>query len=420
MKEEYLHYIFRTKQLGKNFTTTKNLNVEILNFGLFNTNAGPDFLECKIKLNGKIWAGQIEFHVKSSDWIKHKHQNDPNYNNVILHMVFEHDLEITSGQYELPVVELKNVISQSHYLKYKTYMNSKNWIACQNDIQSVDDFIIFQQKEKALLNRLSRKSKSIINLFEHYNGDRKKVFYIVLFKAFGTKVNQQAFKKLGENFDHKVIAKLNYDLVKIQAYLFGISGFLTEKNEDKYFLNLQKEYAYQKQLYSLTEMNIKEWKFSTMRPSNFPTVRIAQISQLLSNNLKVNENQTMTELIQIFKTKTDDYWERYYMFGRVGKRKNKGLSLDFINLILINVVIPYLFAIGCATDDEKLKEKTFDWLEQIKPEKNALLNKWKKMDIEIKTVADSQALIELKNEFCSKHKCLNCKIGQYLLKFKGH
>jgi len=416
MKEEYLHYIYRTKQLGKNFTTTKGLEVEVLDFGFYNHNSGPDFLECKIKLNGKIWAGQIEFHVKSSDWIKHKHQNDSNYNNVILHLVYKHDLEIKSGKYELPVVELENSINHSHYLKYKSYINSKNWIACQNDIQTVDDFIIFQQKEKALLNRLSRKSKSIINFIESYKGDRKKVFYIILCKAFGTKVNQQAFQKLGEIFDHKIIAKLNYDVVKIQAYLFGIGGFLSQINKDEYFLKLQKEYTYQKQLFNLTEINVAEWKFSTMRPSNFPTLRIAQLSQLISNNIQINESQSVKELSNTFKTNIDNYWKTHYMFGRVGKRNNKGMSENFINLILINVVIPYLFAVGYIEDNENLKQKSFDWLDKIKPETNSILNNWKKLNVEIKSAADSQSLIELKNEYCSKQKCLDCKIGQYLLK----
>ena len=416
MKEEYLHHIFKTKQLGKHFISTDHKKVEILDFGIHNYNSGPDFLECKVKIDDKIWAGQIEFHVKSSDWLKHNHQNDSNYNNVILHIVYEYDMDIQSGKMILPTIEVKNIINLNHYNKYQNYINSKNWVACQNDLKLVDEFIIYQQKEKALLNRLERKSNLIIELINQLNGDRKKVFFIQLFKAFGTNVNKLAFEKLGMLFDWKIISKLNKDNFKIQAYLFGLAGFLSQNINDDYFNQLKAEFNYQKKLYGLQTMNKNEWKFSTMRPVNFPTVRLAQLSHLLSKNISPIESSNFEHLKNNLTIQLDEYWEVHYDFGKIGKRKTPNLTSSFIDLLLINVYIPYVFSISRLADDEQQKLITFEWLDKIKPEKNNIIDKWKKLNIEIKSAFDTQALIEQKNEFCSKNQCLKCKIGNALLK----
>jgi len=416
MKEEYLHYLFRTKQLGSDFVTTNNESIEVVNFGFHNHNAGPDFLECQIKYDHKIWAGQIEFHVKSSDWLKHKHQFDSNYNNVIAHFVYEHDLEIESGKYTLPTIELKSLINQNHFIKYKTYLKSRGWIPCEKDISRCDEFTVYQQKENAVLSRLFRKSEIVLDLIEKNNGDRKKAFIILLFKAFGTKVNKSAFEMLGERFDWKIISKLNNDSFKIQAYLFGLAGFLEGPSIDEYHLSLQVEFKYLKKLYSLSEMSHQEWKFSAMRPSNLPTVRIAQLTQLLSDGFSVSNSFELIDLKPLLKTELNGYWKTHYMFAKVGKRKNSGLSNDFVDLISINVFVPYFFSIGILQDDESLKQKAFSFLEGIKAEKNSIIQNWKKLSIPVNTAFDSQALIEQKNEFCDKKLCLKCKVGLKLLK----
>ena len=416
MLEAYLHYLFKTKQLGDRFLTTNHEKVKILNFGKHNHNSGPDFIECKIQIDDKIWAGQIEFHIKSSDWLKHKHQYDENYKNVILHIVFEHDIDIQSGQMILPTVEIKELINQNHYKRYQNYISSKNWIACQNDLHKIDDFIIYQQKEKALLNRLERKSNLIIELINLFKGDKQKVFFIQLFKAFGTKVNQQPFEKLGELFDWRIPAKLNYDSLKIQAYLFGLAGFLDQDTGDDIFLNLKKEFKFIRQKFDLKKMSIKEWRFSTMRPANFPTVRLAQLSQLMVNqNLLSNIHQPKSFKNQ-FNIQLNDYWKTHYNFGKKGKKTTPNLTQSFIDLILINVYIPYVFSLARLEDNETQKLSSFDLLECIKPENNGIINRWKKLNVKVESAFDTQALIEQKNEFCSKHQCLNCKIGYKLLR----
>ena len=416
MKEEYLHFVYRTKLLGNSFRTVSGESIEILEFGIHNHNSGPDFLEAKIKLEDKIWAGQIEFHVKSSDWIKHKHQFDSNYNNVIAHFVYEHDQDIKSGEYNLPTVELKSLIDENHFSKYDIYLKSKNWIACENEINTLDDFVIFQQKEKALINRLSRKSQNVVDLIDEYNGDRKKVFNMILFKAFGTKVNQAVFQKLGELYNWKMVGKLNHDRFKFQAYLYGISGMLSQQVEDIYFLKLQEEYSYLKHQYNLTEINYAEWKFSTMRPFNLPTVRLAQLSKVLFKSNLYSEKSALDDIKSHLNIELDDYWKEHYMFGRKGKKPNPGLTKDFIDLLTINVFVPFVFSIGIVEGNQDLKKQAISWLEDTKPEKNTIVQNWKKLGIKLKSAFDSQALIEQKNEFCKKNLCLQCKIGQKLLK----
>ena len=418
MKEEYLHYIFKAKQLGKNFVTTNGEELEVISFGYHNQTSGPDFLECQLKLNGQVWAGQIEFHVKSSDWFKHNHQTDTNYNNVIAHFVYAHDAEIESGLYQLPTVELKDLIDESHYNKYHNYMTSKNWIACQNEINDIDDFVIYQQKEKALFNRLTRKCADIVALIEGHNGDQQKVFYFLLFKVFGSKLNQKPFEQLASKFDNKIVLKLNNDILKVQAYLFGLAGFLNDDSieNDTYFVQLKNEFQYQKQLYKLEEMNFKEWKFASVRPPNYPTVRLAQLGHVLVNLGTLTKVLNTNDIIQSLKIELDPYWKKHYMFGRIGKKQNPNLTPSFIDLILVNVYVPYYFSIGLYEGNEELKSIALTWLENIAPEKNGIITKWKSYNVNVNSAFDSQALIELKNEFCSKNKCLQCKIGQKLIK----
>jgi len=418
MKEEYLHYIFKTKQLGKDFLTTDGEVLEVTNFGYHNHSSGPDFLECQLKLKKQSWAGQIEFHVKSSDWFKHNHQTDSNYNNVIAHFVYEHDVDIESGLYKLPTVELKNRISQVHYNKYRNYITSKNWIACQNEINDIDRFVIYQQKEKALFNRLTRKCGHIVEQIEYHNGDQQKVFYALLFKGFGSKLNQKAFEVLASKFDNRLVLKLNQDIFKVQAYLFGLAGFLTDESieNDNYFEELKVEFQYQKQLYSLDEMNLKEWKFSAVRPHNYPTVRIAQLVHVLIKSSSFNQLKNSVDIIKSLSIELDEYWKKHYMFGRIGKKSNPNLTASFIDLILINVYVPFYFSVGIYEGNDELKNLALSWLENISAEKNGIISKWKGHNIEVKSAFDSQALIELKNEYCAKNQCLNCKIGQKVLR----
>jgi len=420
MKEEYLHYLFRFKLLGNVFTTTDGKEIEILNFGFYNTNAGPDFLEAKICYDGNTWAGPIEFHVKSSDWYLHNHQADERYDNVIAHLVYEHDRDVKSGNYFLPTVELKSKIDENNYSRYCELAGSKKTIPCQNQIQTVDSFLIFQQKEKALINRLIRKSEIILEDIDRLNGDLQKSFYLSMARTFGGKVNQEPFEKLMERFDLNWLSIKTGNEVEIAALLFGLSGMLPKESGNIYILNLINEFNFQKHKFKLKPMAATEWRFSRMHAHGFPTMRIARFAELLKSGLPVSElaegNFTVNQLRKLMYVQLPEFWNYHYRFENETKRKSSHLSNDFIDILIINTIVPFLFALGVLKDDELLKEKAINLLSEIKTEKNSIIKSWTDLGLKCESAFDSQALIEQKNEFCSKKKCLFCIIGTKLLK----
>lgn len=420
MREEFLHYLFRTKQLGNEFMTTNGHELVIVDFGRYNTANGPDFLETKIKWMDKIWAGPIEFHVKSSDWFLHQHQTDDNYKNVVAHFVYEHNQEVMSGKHLLPTVELKELIPEKSYHTYQQFLASKNTIACQFELNEIDDFIWFQQKEKALIHRLQRKSNDLLKLINDTHGDIEKTWQIILFKAFGTKLNQSAFEDLAKKFPTHFVSKVNGNQHKIEALLFGLAGFLSAKIEDEYPNDLQKEFNYLQTLHQFQPMALTQWKFSPLRPPNFPTVKLAQLSAVLTSYIDSAFilHSSLKEIIIRLKKEPSIYWINHYHIDKPSKRKQNGLSDSFIDLLLINAILPFRFAMGLYKDNETEKRKVLDDLNEIKSEKNSIIQQWKQFGVKSENAFDSQALIEQKNEFCNKKQCLSCKIGQRILKSK--
>lgn len=420
MREDYLHYLFASKSLGNVFTTTTGMTLEVQNFGVLNPNSGPDFLNAQIQFDHEVWAGSIEFHVKSSDWFLHGHQTDKTYNNVIAHFVFEHDKDVEIAGVKIPTVELKNKIDLNHFNKFYAVANSKGDIPCAANIGEVDSFVIFQQKQRVLFSRLVRKSEIILHDLEQLNGDTEKTFYLTLARSFGGKVNGQAFEQLIAKTDLHILHKARDFESTIPAILFGMSGLLPKRHKDSYVQDLISEFEFQKHRLNLQPMIGLEFRFSKMYPSGFPTIRLAQFSEIIRNGLPVGAltsgDLSFEEIRKWFVIELADFWQTHYRFENPTKKKTTRLSPDFIELIFINTIIPFLFAMGIKTDNDRLKESCFDYLQQIKPETNGIITLWNNLGIEVKTAFDSQALIEQKNEFCSKKKCLFCTVGIQLLR----
>ncbi len=415
MQEEYLHYLFKNNILGAVFETTNGEKLEVIHSGYHNHNSGPDFQESLIYFDDKKWAGQIEFHVKSSDWNRHQHQYDVNYNNVIAHFVFDHDEDIYIDQFKLPTIEIKDLIDQHHYKHYLEFKASENWIPCENTIDKVDESTIRQQKEIATQNRLIRKSNEIIEKLNSTQGDRRKVFLITIAKVFGAKVNQIPFIRLANKINLSHLSRMDYDRDKIELYLFGLAGFLHEAGcPDDQSKKMRSEFLYLKQLFDLEEMSITEWKFSRMRPSNFPTIRLAQFAALISK---------YKDLYLLIDVKTfgaldieiNTYWQEHYHFSKRTTRKNTGLSKAFKILLLVNAHIPFNYALAKIEGLESVKNNAIKHLQEIPGEVNGIIEKWKSLNLEVNSAFDSQSLIELKNEYCANKKCLSCKIGLKLL-----
>ena len=413
MKEDFLHYLFKTKQLGKEFVSTEHQSIKIKNFGFHNFNAGPDFLNAQVEFDNITWAGHIEFHVKSSDWYAHKHETDNAYNNVIVHMVFEDDKEVLIKGHPVPTVVIKDRVDMSLYQNYLDLQKTKNEIPCSQGITAVDPFLIKLQKEKALIERLERKSQRVLDMLESEKGNHVKVLLLLLAEVFGGKVNRDPMRELMKRFQLKWISKLNCDPLEIEALLLGMGAFL-DQPVDEYTRILVKKSKLSFYKFELHAMNKVNWKYSRMRPSNFPDFKLAQMAALISlPNFyeKLTTNSLDHKLIQ-----PSAYWSNHFRVGVPSKDKNSAISNSLYDLIRINAVVPYLFGMGIYKNDQTLKDQALEILSSIKPEINSITKEWKSMGITLKTAFDSQALIEQKNEWCSAKKCLFCTIGNEVLK----
>jgi hypothetical protein len=420
MREEYLHFAFQKKLFGNSFQTTTGENLEVKDFGELNSNAGPDFLNTRVLLDGTYLAGSIEFHVKSSDWYIHGHQHDSRYHNVVAHFVFEHDQHVEVNGSVLPTVELKKKIDQDHYLKFQKLTESIKTIPCATSIVNIDSIYITQQKERALLHRLERKSDLILSEIRRLNGDLESAFYLSLAKTFGGKVNAMSFETLIEKISVKALKKMRSDENTIPAVLFGVSGLLPESSSNDYVNALIREFSFQKVKLDLTCMDLKNFRFSRMHPAGFPTIRLAQMAELFKVDIIISEiidgTYPIADLRKLFQIYVPDFWKTRYRFEKEVRQKSVCLSDEFIDLIFINTIIPFTFATARYNGNEHLKILAMDWLCSVHAEQNAVIAFWTKLGVESDSAFDSQALIEQKNEFCSKKKCLICTIGQQLLK----
>lgn len=421
IKEDFLHYIWKLKKIDfSNLKTSDGDELTVLDFGNYNTDSGPDFLNARIKINNTIWAGNIEMHIFSSDWIKHKHHLDPAYNNVILHVVYEEDLKVkTNANVKIPALELKNRIIKNDLKNYKLLRFNDNWIPCEMGIRRVSSISIEQAKEKALANRLMKKSTYLKNILESKQNDWEEAFYIFLSRYFGMKTNSDAFEALTKKLPYKIILKEKDDINKIEALLFGQAGMLEDIFNDEYPLFLKNEYNHLKNKYKLNPVPSSMWKFSKLRPLNFPTIRISQLANILFKQdhlfRNVFECNNIDCLIKIFKTKTSSYWENHFIFDEKSINKKKRLGKNAIDILIINAVIPALFYFGHLNNEGEYKEKALDFLIDLPAENNSIIKKWKNLDIEVKSAFDSQALLELKQNYCDKKRCLECSIGNEIM-----
>ncbi len=421
IKEDFLHYLWKLKKFDfSNLLTTDGEEVRILDFGKHNFDSGPDFFNAKIKIGDTVWAGNVEIHVFSSDWLKHKHQNDIAYNNVILHVVYEEDVKIKSqAGLNIPAIELKSRIAKKDLKNYKLLRFNQNKIACENLLQNVSSLSKINAIEKALTDRLISKSKKLERILAEKRGDWDEAFYIFLARYFGMKTNSDAFEMLTKSLPYKFILKEKDDIKKIEALLFGQAGFLNEKFSDSYPLELKNEYEHLKNKYNLKPIPVSIWKFSKLRPLNFPTIRISQLAKILfvQNHLfrNVFECPDLKCLKEIFKISTTDYWKNHFVFDEISINKQKNLGKTAIEVLIINTIIPALFYFGELNNEQEYKDKALDFLLKLPKEKNSIIKIWEILDFEVGSAYDSQGLIELKLNYCDKKKCLECPVGNEIM-----
>ena len=419
MKEELLHTIWKLKRFNlRNLKLTTGEEIKLIKFGHLNSNAGPDFLNGEIMINNTRWVGHIEMHVKSSEWTAHNHHKDPAYNNVILHVVFEDDKKIfTESGHLLPTLVLENRIGKDIINNYSNLYNQLGWVPCHAHIHKVDFSKLVFFKERLLIERLENKYKKVLHLVEDSNADWDQVAYKLLVKYLGLKVNQDAFDQLSQVLKYKILSK-HKDVFQLEALLFGQAGFL-KRAKDPYLKKLRSEYRHQRTKHKLKPMYGLEWRFARMRPINFPTIRLAQLAQIISNSprlfSKILSAVTVKEFRSLLSVTTSNYWMNHYIPNRKSKRIHKTIGKVAQNNIILNAFIPLIFCYGKYKQDDRFIQRALDFYMQLPSEKNVIIRNWADLGIKSENAADSQSLIQLKTEYCLNFKCLNCYIGQRVL-----
>jgi hypothetical protein len=421
--ERLLQFIWQFQYFNKTeLATTAGEIIQLIFPGQYNTNQGPDFTNAKIKIDNTTWAGTVELHNKTSDWKKHHHEQDKNYENVILHVVWEDDE--TEQSSIIPILELKTRVSKILLQRYNELMNSSSFISCGKSIHSVPDITWKSWKERLLAERLLRKAKAVETYLEQNNYHWEETFWWLLSRNFGMKVNADAFEAMARSIPLTILAKHKNQVHQLEALLFGQAGLL-EKNpkslreEEEYHCLLRKEYEFLKNKYKMKPAHTP-FHFLRMRPGNFPTIRLAQLAMLVHESAhlfsKIKDAVSLEKVKKWLNVTANDYWHYHYVFDEISAFKKKTIGTSMIDNIVINTMTPVLFAYGNYNDEQKYKDRALQWLEETEAESNSITKGFHQMNIETRTAYDSQALIELKNEYCDKKKCLDCAVGNAILK----
>nr|WP_321405474.1 DUF2851 family protein [uncultured Carboxylicivirga sp.] len=421
MNEDFLHFIWQNKLFHpQNIKTKDGQKLEVIHPGIKNTDSGPDFFNAKIKLDNTLWAGNVEIHIDETDWFNHGHQNDDAYNNVVLHVVnkFGKTTFTQSGR-EVPAWEM--ILSDQLMENYQKLFFNSRWIACEDNLSSLEPTILSQWLDRILIERLEEKSELILQLLSTFKNDWDQIFFILLSRSFGFGINGLPFEMMAKQTPLKILLKHSDNITQIEALLFGQAGFLyLSKSEDDYTKILKKEYDFLSSKYQLKATEPHIWKFAKLRPSNFPTVRLAQLAKLIYQ-LKGSfetliSNVESKSFIKLLNIQASGYWNNHYQLGKTSEQeKVKHLGKTSAQRILYNTIYPYLFVYFDKNNYQQKKENLLELLYKQRPEKNSILSNWEKRGIEIDNEAQAQALIFLKNHYCNHKKCLNCRIGHKVL-----
>lgn len=424
MNEDILSFIWRFQYLAAEaLCTDEGSKLSILRTGHRNGNAGPDFSEARVIIDDFQWVGSVEIHVKSSDWYLHNHETDPAYETVILHVVWENDRPVLrqDGTF-LPTLTLKEFVERSVLERYVQLQDETETIPCAGMFGQVNDIQKYGMLDRVLLERLDRKASLVTELLAKCNNDWEETAYQWLGRHFGFKLNDAPFARLTEIVSWKILRKHRDKLNQIEALLFGCAGLIPTGSNDFYIRQLRTEYQFLSAKYGLKsqQLNGHEWKNLRMRPSGFPTVRLAQFARLLNKNGSLFSEIILapgfSTLLSIFHIEQSDYWQDHYLFEKKSKGKVPFLGKDSANLLIVNGAVPLLVAYARHRQQPELLEKAIYWLSEIAVEKNRITKEWETLGMKVTTAADSQALIEWYNNYCTFRKCLECTVGASLVR----
>lgn len=420
MKEEFLHYLWKYRLYDPDSLTDENGDrITVISPGEYNRDAGPDFFNSRIKSGNTEWAGNVEIHVNSSEFYQHGHHLDPLYDNVILHIVAVNDRPVfNSRNQELLTVELG--YDQSLFERYLELVNDPVVIACQPYLRKSDRFIIDAWLERMAAERLGRKAGRIEEILNKTGNDWEETLYRLISRYFGFRVNTDPFEMLVTALPLKTVRKHSDNRLQVEALLYGTSGMLEEglfpgAIDDDYYLSLIREFKVLQAKYSITPVGGWLWKFSRLRPANFPTVRISQLAAMLTvpGGLfsRITEASGISEIKKLFEVRASEYWDDHYVFGKPAPRRIKNTGDTASDMLLINAVIPVLFTYGKNRDNDILRSRALELLDSVSPEDNTIIREWLDAGIDGKTALRTQALLHLRLEYCNRRKCLDCQLG---------
>lgn len=418
--EQLLHYVWKHKIFPlKELKTTTGQQVEVIDTGLANTDAGPDFFNAKLKLDGVLWIGNIEIHERSSDWFKHGHHADAGYNSVILHIASEIDTEISRSNGErIPQIQL--ICPEAVRTNYKELLETDSYPPCYRIIPSLPPFTAHSWMTALQMERFEQKATLLNERLKRCQGNWEDAFFITLARNFGFGLNGDAFETWAHRLPFRAVDKHRNDLFQIEAIFFGQAGILEDSDGDGYYLRLKKEYTYLQHKFGLIPMDASLWRFLRIRPANFPHIRIAQLACLYHRAYgllsRIMETETLQGVRDILKGGTSEYWLTHYTFGGSSPSRPKTLSNTSLDLLIINTVVTFLYAYGLHKGNRVLCARAGSFLEELKAENNYITRMWEQCGMKASNAADSQALIQLKKEYCDKKKCLYCRIGYEYLK----
>lgn len=416
MNEQLLQFVWKHRYFDQsNLCTINNEPVFVVNPGTHNTNQGPDFSGARIRLGETEWAGNVELHVQTADWLRHGHQFDKQYQNVILHVVWEHTDPIDLG---IPVLELKGRVPAYLRNQVMDWMNNQLMIPCDLELKKSAIQPSLKWKEQLIRERLNRRSVQITDQLLQLKGHWEEVFWWLIARNFGVSVNADAFEEMARSLPLSLITRHKNQIQQVEALLLGQCGLLNEKFSDPYVCLLQKEYLFLRKKYNLRQIKTPV-QFLRMRPGNFPTVRLAQLAMLIHDSVhlfsKIKDLQFAKEVEQLFSVTANDFWHYHYRLENAASFNEKTLGNKMIQNLVINTVVPTLFTYGVYNKDDRYVKKALRWLKETAPENNNIIRIFQMEGMAIENAGDSQALLELKKNYCDKKRCLECEIGLKLL-----
>lgn len=423
MKEDFLHYLWRFGQFdARNLRTQSGEPLTIVHPGQYNGHSGPDFDNARLRLGDTLWAGSVEMHLRSSDWYRHGHQHDTAYENVLLHVVFEHDTAVRRADgSEIPVLELRTRIPAGLHDRYWALLHTSSAFPCQPHLSTVPAHIWTPWLDRMLAERLAHKTEQVKAWLKQTGNDWEEAFFRALARAFGLRINADPFERVARELPFRLLSRYRDSLFRLEALLFGFAGFLEDAPfQDEYPNALYREWRHLRLKHGLRPMNASVWKFLRLRPNNFPTLRMAQFAAYLWGREQlwepVLQHDPLDKATFLSGAQPSDYWQTHYRFDHESPRfdPNPGDGLDA--LLTINAVVPFLYWYGRTRDEPTVCHRAQLLLERLPAEKSAALRPWQSSGKMPAQAADSQALLHLGNQYCAHKKCLQCSIGVFLMK----